>query len=100
MKSDYYRFRTDNMTVLDHGDYQGTLVFILHMNCYQPSVDEYVYTSVDYGSCSACDALQGINEYNWDKLPNEEQIKDYMTLCLHLLQRCNYMKYREDEDES
>lgn len=99
MKSDYYRFRTDDMTVLDHGEWQGTLIFILHMNCYQPSVDEYVYTSMGYGSCSGCDTLQGIHNYGTE-LPSEQQIKDYMTLCLHLLQRCNYMVHgEEDSDE-
>ena len=98
MKSDYYRFSTDDMTVLDHGDYQGTLIFILHMDHHLLCVDEYVYTSVNYGSCSGCDTLMRINEYNWDKLPNEEQIKDYMTLCLHLIQKCSYMKDMSDEE--
>jgi hypothetical protein len=91
-------FNVDDMTVLDHGDYQGTLIFILHHNWYQPSVCDYVYTSVYYGSCSGCDTLQWIQsmgDYEEGATPNEEQIRDYMTLCLHLLQNCSYLKGEE-----
>lgn len=93
IESDYNRFNTD-ITVLDHGGYQGTQIFILHRYCCQPSVTDYVYTSVYYGSCPGCDTLSGISAYN-DGLPDEEQIKDYMSLCLHLLQRCSYLKDEE-----
>ena len=79
------------MTVLDHGSYQGTQVFILPRDTYQPNVAEYVYTYVEYGSCSVCDTLQGISGYE-DELPCEEQIVDYMILALHLLQRANFLK--------
>lgn len=88
-------FKTDAILVIDDGDYQGTQIFILHPNTYQPEVELYVYTSVYYGSCSVCDTLQSIHQYD-DDLPNEQQVKDYMTLRLHLLQKCHYMK---DEDE-
>lgn len=80
----------DEITMLDHGDYQGTFIFILHRKCYQPSVDDYVYTNTYYGSCSGCDTLQGIHNYS-DGLPSDGQVKDYMELLLHLLQRCNKM---------
>ena len=79
-------YRTDNIRVIDDGNYQGTLLFILHNDRYQPCVDEYVYTSVGYGSYSSCDILQSIQ--TWD-LPDERQVKEYMDLCLHLLQNCN-----------
>lgn len=85
------QFDTKNIEELDDGDYQGTLVFILHKDLYQPSVGDYVYTSVGYGSCCGCDTLQAIHMYDRDKLPSEEQVKDYMLLCLHLLQNCHYM---------
>lgn len=84
-------FDTNNITIIDDGDYQGTQIFILHKKSYQPYISEYVYTSVCYGSCSGCDTLQSISSYNYE-LPDEEQIKDYMTLILHLLQNCHYMK--------
>lgn len=92
-------YDTKNIDVLDHGGWQGTEVFILHRDCYQPSVTDYVYTSVSYGSCSFCDTLQGIHGYDGDKLPDDEQVKDYMLLCLHLLQRCSYMVDGEDTAE-
>ena len=93
IECDHYRFDTENILVID--DYQGTQVFILHREQYQPSVEDYVYTNTYYGSCSGCDTLLSINEYE-DGLPSESQINDYMDLCLHLLQRCHYMI---DEEE-
>lgn len=69
--------------VIDDGDYQGTLVFVIAANGYQP--DDYWYVKVDYGSCSGCDTLQAITEYS-DDPPTESQIKDYMTLALHIVQ--------------
>ena len=90
IKNSYERFDTKNIVVIDGGDYQGTLVFILHREEYQPSVEDYVYTNTQYGSCSYCDTLQGIHGYE-SGLPDEQQVKDYMSLCLHLLQRCNFM---------
>lgn len=85
-------FDIDNMTVVDDGDYQGTLIFILHKEYYEPDVGDYVYTSVSYGSCSGCDTLQGIHQYDDDQLPSDTQVEDYMLLLLHLLQNCHYMK--------
>lgn len=90
IESDYYRFDTENILVIDDGDYQGTQVFILHRDQYQPSVEDYVYTNTYYGSCSGRDTLLSINEYE-DGLPSESQVNDYMDLCLHLLQKCHYM---------
>ena len=85
------KFDTDEITVIDNGDYQGTLIFILHKNTYQPDVSEHLYTHVNYGSCSGCDTLQAIHMYDYDKYPTEEQVQDYMMLCLHLLQNCHFM---------
>ena len=95
IECDHYRLDTENILVIDDGDYQGTQVFILHRDQYQPSVEDYVYTNTYYGSCSGCDTLLSINEYE-DGLPSESQVNDYMYLCLHLLQRCHYMI---DEEE-
>ena len=81
-------FDTNDMTEIDYGDYQGTLIFILHEDSYQPSTNQHVYTHNYYGSCSGCDTLMGIHHYE-DGLPNEEQINDYMMLLLQLLQHCH-----------
>lgn len=68
---------------IDHGDYQGTLVYIIGASGYQPS--KYWSVFVSYGSCSGCDTLQGISEYS-NAAPTEEQIDDYMILALHIVQ--------------
>lgn len=98
--TDYHKFDIEEVTTLGGGDYSGTLVFVLHEKGWgnDPSCDEYVYTYVDYGSCCVCDTLQGIVENTWRKLPTGEQVAEYMTLCLHLLQRCHRMLETEDEE--
>ena len=93
----YQGFDTDDILEIDNGDYQGSLIYILHIDTYQPSVCEYVWTSVEYGSCSVCDTLRGIESrgnYS-DELPDEQQVKDYMELCLDLLQGCHMLKEYE-----
>lgn len=88
-------FNTKEMTVIDNGDYQGTQLFILPLNVYQPSIEDYVVTNTYYGSCSGCDTLLSISSYDTSELPNEEQVKGYMTLSLHIIQKCK-MLYEEE----
>ena len=87
-------YNAKKITVIDDGSYQGTQIFIIPQNFYQPSVYEYIYTHTYYGSCSGCDILLSIVGYS-DKCPDEEQLNDLMTLCLHLLQR---FKRMEEDD--
>ena len=77
---------------IDHGEYQGTLIFILHKEEYQPSESDYFITSVSYGSCSVCDTLQAISVYHDDMLPTEEQVGEYMSLALHMVQKMKSLK--------
>jgi len=74
---DWKRFRK-----FDDGTFQGNQIFILCSNVYQPELTDYIFTSVAYGSCSACDTFQWI-EMLQDK---EERVKQYMTLALHMVQ--------------
>ena len=83
-----------NMTVVDNGDYQGTLVYVIPEIGYQPS--DYWYVRVYYGSCSGCDTLQAIRDYGYDK-PTEKQVNEYMTLALHIVQRMKKMDDTEAE---
>lgn len=53
-----YRLDVDHITKVDNGDYQGTLLFLIPFDTYQPGEGEYLMTYVGYGSCSGCDALQ------------------------------------------
>ena len=99
----YPRWDTERITTIDDGDYQGTLLFLIPEDTYQPSEYEYLMTYVDYGSCSGCDTLQAVQSLNFidqHGLPSERQVKDYMDLCLGILE--NTIKpynngWREDE---
>jgi hypothetical protein len=74
----------ERITVIDHGDYQGTRLFIIGARGYQPST--YWAVVVDYGSCSGCDTYEAINGYSREK-PTTEQAEQYLTLALHVVQR-------------
>ena len=80
------KFNSHQITVIDDGDYQGTLLFIIPLKTYQPTQEEYIYTFVDYGSCSGCDTLLAILGDE-----PEQRTKDLMTLCLRLLQNMKYL---------
>ena len=73
----------DRIHAIDDGEYQGTLLFVIAAREYQPS--DYWYVRVAYGSCSGCDTLESIREYD-DDPPSAEQVKDYMELALHIVQ--------------
>ena len=82
-EEEYGDFNPDPERVhqIDDGDYQGTLLFVVAAKGYQPS--DYWYVKVGYGSCSGCDTLESIKNYD-DETPKPEQVKDYMTLALHV----------------
>jgi len=67
---------------IDDGSFQGNEIYILCSNEYQPSLTDYIFTSVAYGSCSVCDTFQSI-EMLEDKA---ERVKQYMTLALQMVQ--------------
>lgn len=71
---------------IDDGDYQGTLVYVIPEKSYQPS--DYWYVKIFYGSCSACDTLQGILYDNDDF---ETKVNGLFTLALHIVQRLRKM---------
>lgn len=73
----------ERIHVIDDGECQGTLVYVIGGSGYQPS--RYWYVKVSYGSCSGCDTLQAICGYS-DRPPNDDQVRDYMTLALHIVQ--------------
>ena len=84
---DWKRFR-----VIDDGDYQGNLIFILCNDSYQPDLRDYNFTNVDYGSCSGCDTFQHIRDLSWEDKNTDEQIKQYMTLAMHMVQETKTFK--------
>lgn len=87
---DYHETRwSDAVTVVDNGDYQGTLLFLIPQETYQPCAAEYLMSFTEYGSCSGCDVLQGIQGYSHEP-PTEKQLKEYMGLCRDIV--CNMIK--------
>jgi hypothetical protein len=73
----------ENIKELDFGHYQGSLVYVIPAGGYQPS--DFWYVIVGYGSCSGCDTLEAIRGYS-DDAPTPEQVGEYMTLALHIVQ--------------
>lgn len=70
----------ERITVIDNGDYQGTLVFVVASKSYQPS--DYWVSTVDYGSCSSCDTFQ---QYSDCDNP-EESAPHMLTMALHMIE--------------
>jgi hypothetical protein len=75
------------ITEIDNGDYQGTLLYMIPEDTYQPSESDYLLTYVGYGSCSGCDTLQSIQcWYDFEDEDKEQMIKDFFGLCLNIVQ--------------
>lgn len=74
------KWDSERITPIDDGDYQGTLLYLIPQECYQPSEYEYLMTYMGYGSCSCCDLLQSILPWDKDHI-TDDTIKDFMSLC-------------------
>lgn len=83
-EDDYNTYDSSRITVIDNGDYQGTQLFMIPMDTYQPAEYEYLLTCVGYGSCSGCDTLLSIQDWGEGKL-TDSQVKDFMKLCKDLV---------------
>lgn len=83
--------KTERLTEIDDGDYQGSQLYIVPVDTYRPSADDYYFTENYYGSCSGCDTLKAITNYEYG-LPNEEQVKELVGLCLNLIQQFKKLK--------
>ena len=57
-------------------EYSGNYVFLLNFGYYDEDVDTMLITYVEYGSCTGCDTLLRIIEWDEGKLPDENQLKD------------------------
>lgn len=65
--------------------YSGTLILVMHKNKCEPDVSDYIYTSIWYGSCSHCDAIEYAKYYCDNKADG------YMQLALHIIQKFRRM---------
>jgi len=77
----YDNLNMKQMTEIDGGDYQGTLLYLIPFKTYQPSESEYLMTYVGYGSCSGCDTLLSIKGYDYDEPITESQKSELLQLC-------------------
>lgn len=87
----------DNITEIDNGDYQGTLLYLIPFDTYQPNEYEYFMTHTGYGSCSVCDTLLSLQSLDNKK----DMIKELMLICKDLIANCivpyNYGWQHEDK---
>ena len=75
------------ISVINDGDYQGTLLFIIPQDTYQPGAHEYLMTFVEYGSCSGCDTLQHLQCFvYYEAKASDDTIDKFMTLCKDIVQ--------------
>ena len=83
LDNDWDRWDSEHITTIDDGHYQGTLLFVIPRNTYQPQEYDYLMSYIGYGSCSGCDSLQAIQmNIPWDKTHlTDSQIEDAMMLC-------------------
>lgn len=94
----YKTLDIEKIRVIDDGDYQGTQIYIIPFDLYQPDVEDYVYTNNYYGSCSGCDTLLSISNYQ-EGIPTPKQVKGYMIIALHLLQKFKRLEDGKVEEE-
>ena len=97
--NDENEWNANKIKEIDDGDYQGTLLYLIPEDTYQPNSSEYLMTFVEYGSCSGCDTLQAIQCF-LDTKSRDKSIDDLMNLCKDLI--CNMIKpyntgWRHDE---
>lgn len=83
------------ITVIDHGDYQGTRLYVIGANGYQPSA--YWTIFVSYGSCSGCDTFEANNDlYSYDDdgkiVIDPKAAEGNYTMMLHMVQSMKEVK--------
>jgi len=84
-KDNYEEIDPERITLIDYGEYQGTKLFVISNNDYQPS--RFWFVKVAYGSCSACDSLQAAWDYG-----NNKNYEALYNLALQMLQGLKEMR--------
>lgn len=82
---DPWEAKLDHKRIATFGgeDYQGDYLFIIQ----QQNSETWYSLLISYGSCSGCDTLERIkSDGPSDAAPDEDQINQYMLLCLHIVQ--------------
>lgn len=89
------------MTEIDNGNYQGTMLYLIPFKTYQPAEYEYLMTYVRYGSCSGCDALKAAKSWCDEGPLTGKELKAVMAICKDIV--CNTIKpyncgWRENDE--
>ena len=87
------KINKNSITQINIGGVRGSSIFIFYEKGYEEDLplNKIYITSVQYGSCTSCDAILRISNRS-KGLPTNQQAKDYMKLALHLLQNCKRIK--------
>jgi len=70
------KYDVNQVHIIDDGDYQGTLLFVIPIKGYQPG--QYLITKLGYGSCEVCDA--------WESARSSKDPAGIGMIALHLVQ--------------
>lgn len=86
-----HNLNLSKITEIDNTNYSGTLLYLIPFDGIDPGEWEYLMTYVGHGSCSGCDTLQQIQNYDWDydeindEIIELEQQKDLLGLCRDII---------------
>jgi hypothetical protein len=84
-------FNTDKMVMQERGErYEGVLFFLIPLSRKGDYINVQLLTSVAYGSSTYSDTILGIHDLD-EGLPTPEQVKQYMTLALHFIQKMEWL---------
>lgn len=84
------RWDADSITEVNNGSYQGTILWMIPLETYQPDEGDYLLTFVNYGSCSGCDTLLHLQAVMFDGKMDNKIVSGFMSLCKDLV--CNTVK--------
>ena len=79
----YNKLKFYNITKIDNGDYQGTLILLFSLYDYSPCATHYLITYIDYGSCECCDTLLAAISYIDDD--KKYAAKSILMICKDLI---------------
>ncbi len=73
------------ITEIEHGGHHGTLLYVIAAKRYEP--EKYWLIKMQYGTCSACDALESVRDkIDYGSTDKDEILKELMSLALHVFQ--------------
>lgn len=95
------RFDKSEIAEFATSSYSGDKLYIIckYSEHYGRQVDEIYHTHNYYGSCYGCDTLERCFYDYGEEGKKELAINDFMTLCLHLIQRMKQFDFDYTDEE-